>query len=342
MAIFKSAESSSTSSSLSSSSSSPSHSKNNNKPRLSRWLTWNYNFDIDKHLNPYILSGPRLIRRFPDPIRHILGYRNELKTEKESDLVIWLLAFVGAFVGVIVLETVFMHWPEAVSLGCPIIIGSYGAAAILLYNAIDSPLSQPRNAFFGQLISALTGIVVSKLFAYHPRFETEYIWLAGALACALASVLMGVTRTVHPPAGATALLAAVDDRVRHMGWFLVPVVVISSALMIAVALVFGNIQRTYPRHWWTAGMVGKDLRASRRQNDVEVGSEKVEREQTESEFGEKRVVIEGNRIQLPEWLVLGEVERDVLETVRGRIQAYDDAQAERLSRMASDDSKLTL
>lgn len=282
---------------------------------------------------------------------------------------IWLLAFVGAFVGVLVLEAVFMHWPEAISLGCPIIIGSYvsyppppcqpandqttraniacfrqGAAAILLYNAIDSPLSQPRNAFFGQLISALTGIVVSKLFAYHPRFETEYVWLAGALSCALASVLMGVTKTVHPPAGATALLAAVDDRVRHMGWFLVPVVVISSGLMISVALVLGNIQRTYPRHWWTAGMVGKDLRASRRQKDVEVGSEKVEREQTaESELGEEGVVIERDRIQLPEWLVLGEVERDVLETVRGRIQAYhDDAQADRLSRMASDDSELTL
>ncbi|RPB11535.1 hypothetical protein P167DRAFT_536693 [Morchella conica CCBAS932] len=339
MAVLKLAESLSASSSSSSS-----HSKNNNKTQLSRWLTWNYNFDIDKHLNPYILSGPRLIRRFPDRIRHFLGYRNELKTEKESDLVIWLLAFVGAFVGVLVLEAVFMHWPEAISLGCPIIIGSYGAAAILLYNAIDSPLSQPRNAFFGQLISALTGIVVSKLFAYHPRFETEYVWLAGALSCALASVLMGVTKTVHPPAGATALLAAVDDRVRHMGWFLVPVVVISSGLMISVALVLGNIQRTYPRHWWTAGMVGKDLRASRRQKDVEVGSEKVEREQTaESELGEEGVVIERDRIQLPEWLVLGEVERDVLETVRGRIQAYhDDAQADQLSRMASDDSELTL
>jgi hypothetical protein len=122
MAVLKPAESLSTSSSSSSASSPP---KNNNKPRLSRWLTWNYNFDIDEHLNPYILSGPRLIRRFPDLIRHFLGYRNELKNEKESDLVIWLLAFVGAFVGVLVLEAVFMDWPEAVSLGCPIIIGSY-------------------------------------------------------------------------------------------------------------------------------------------------------------------------------------------------------------------------
>lgn len=283
-------------------------------------------------------------------------------------MVIWLLAFVGAFAGVLVLEAVFMHWPEAISLGCPIIIGSYvsyplparatkelglillvfraqGAAAILLYNAIDSPLSQPRNAFFGQLISALTGVVVSKLFAYHPRFETEYVWLAGALACALASVLMGVSKTVHPPAGATALLAAVDDRVRHMGWFLIPAVVVSSALMISVALVLGNIQRTYPRHWWTAGMVGKDLRESRKKKDIEIGVEQLEleREKFEDRVGEEGVVIERDGILLPEWLVLGEVERDVLETVRGRIQAYhDDAQADRLSRMASGDSKLTL
>lgn len=176
-----------------------------------------------------------------------------------------------------------------------------------------------------------------------PNFH-EFIWLAGALSCALASVLMGVTKTVHPPAGATALLAAVDGRVREMGWLLVPVVIVSSGLMIGVALVMGNLQRTYPRYWWTAEMVGGDLRKARKNSkqDVEKVVEKGDEAVGNVSFADT-VVIERDKIMIPEFIVLGDIERNVLEVLRGRIQEYhDDMEAERIGRIRVSMSENTL
>lgn len=62
---------------------------------------------------------------------------------------------------------------------------------------------------------------------------------------------MAFTKTVHPPAGATALLAVVDDAIIDLGWFLIPVVLLGCALMLVAALVINNIQRRFPIYWWT-------------------------------------------------------------------------------------------
>lgn len=214
---------------------------------------------------------------------------------------------------------------------------SQGAAAILVYNSIDSPLAQPRNAFGGQLVSAIVGVATTKLFMLSPDPEAELVWLAGALSCALASVVMGITKTIHPPAGATALLAVVDNRIRYMGWLLIPVVIVSSGLMIAVGLVLGNIQRTYPRYWWTPGMVGRDLRDAKK--DLGLDMERVVDKTVASVPSADVLIVERGRIVIPEFIVLGDVERNVLEVLRGRIQEYyDDVEAERLGISTSQDT----
>ena len=56
-----------------------------------------------------------------------------------------------------------------------------------------------------------------------------------------------LTRTQRT--GATALLAAVDPDVRALGWYFIPVVLLSSTLAISVALITNNIQRKYPVYW---------------------------------------------------------------------------------------------
>lgn len=78
-----------------------------------------------------------------------------------------------------------------------------GAAAILEYQTIDSPLAQPRNAILGQVFAAIIGVGVTKLFQLSSDFD-NLRWIAGALAVGLTSAFMGFTKTVHPPAGATA------------------------------------------------------------------------------------------------------------------------------------------
>lgn len=62
---------------------------------------------------------------------------------------------------------------------------------------------------------------------------------------------MGLTKTVHPPAGATAMLAVAEPRVSSLGWFLVPVVCLGVTFMMTVAIIINNIQRRFPIYWWT-------------------------------------------------------------------------------------------
>ena len=126
-----------------------------------------------------------------------------------------------------------------------------GAAAVLEFYATESPLSQPRNAILGQLVSCIVGISIGKLFQLSPNF-TDIQWVGGALACALATMMMALTKTVHPPAGATALLAVADDQLLHLGWFLIPIVMLGCGLMLVVALIVNNIARRFPTYWWTA------------------------------------------------------------------------------------------
>lgn len=125
-----------------------------------------------------------------------------------------------------------------------------GATAVLEFYAIESPLAQPRNTFFGQVLASVIGVAVAKLFLLSDHFDSiQYV--GGALACAAATSVMALTKTVHPPAGATALLAVVDNRLLGLGWFLVPVMILGCALMISVALIINNLERRFPVYWWT-------------------------------------------------------------------------------------------
>ena len=95
-----------------------------------------------------------------------------------------------------------------------------GASAVLVYGAIESPLAQPRALLGGHFIAALIGVSITKLFSLlhdEQRFN-ELRWLAGSLSTATAIVAMQITETTHPPAGASALLAAVDPEITDLGW----------------------------------------------------------------------------------------------------------------------------
>ena len=101
------------------------------------------------------------------------------------------------------------------------------------------------------------------------RFE-ELRWIAGALSCGLASAVMTLTKTVYPPAGATALLAAVDPTLSHLGWFLLPLVLLSAALTLASSLLLNNIQRRYPLYWWTSEDLSKKVPDSNKKKATDI------------------------------------------------------------------------
>ncbi len=116
----------------------------------------------------------------------------------------------------------------------------------------------------GQILSSLVGVSVSKLFALSPHADSLR-WLAGSVACASATAVMALTGTVHPPAGATAIIAVLEDDVVALGWFFTPVMGLGCGLMLAVALLLNNIQRRFPVYWWSPEEVGQFWTQRRRQ-----------------------------------------------------------------------------
>jgi CBS-domain-containing membrane protein len=115
-------------------------------------------------------------------------------------------------------------------------------------------LAQPRAVLGGHFFSALTGIIVARIFQLNDLSDDEsprrLAWLAATLASSIAIVVMQATKTIHPPAGATALLPIVTPAVNRLSWYLLPVVLLSSVLMVTVALITNNIQQRYPTFWW--------------------------------------------------------------------------------------------
>ncbi|KXG48547.1 uncharacterized protein PGRI_024170 [Penicillium griseofulvum] len=174
-----------------------------------------------------MISEKEFLARLPRSISHWLGYR-ETAPKPPSKYLVHFWSFIAAFCGLCV-----------------------GASAVLVYGAIEAPLAQPRALIGGHFLSALVGICITKLFSLMPDEErfNSLRWLAASLSSAVAIVVMQITETTHPPAGATALLPAVDEAVWELSWYYLPVVLLSSAMLLAVALIVYNIQRRYPVFW---------------------------------------------------------------------------------------------
>ncbi|UNI16949.1 hypothetical protein JDV02_003331 [Purpureocillium takamizusanense] len=252
-----------------------------------------WNFDIDRYLNPLVPSPPW--RHLPYPVAYWFGYRKG-KPRDMGNLVPVFWAFIGVFAAILMIEAVSRRVPSFEHKGVPMIVGSFGAAAVLEFYSIEAPLAQPRNAIVGQLIAAIIGVSVGKLFQLSDRFD-DIQWVGGALSCASATALMALTKTVHPPAGATALLAVVDANLIRVGWFLIPVMMLGCALMLGVALLVNNVERRFPMYWWTP----EDLRQSkpafvRRKSDEEmnVAAGGAEKEAAAGDASHRTAVSDGD------------------------------------------------
>jgi len=175
-------------------------------------------------------------------------YLHKMKGESTSppriplEEIFW--SWLGAFLGISAVALIHTNMLAGTDL--VMVIGSFGASAVLIYGAISSPLAQPRNLVGGHILSAIIGVACYQLLGGH-------LWLASSISVATAIAAMQLTKTLHPPGGATALIAVIgSSKIHALGYLyaLVPAG-LGALVMLIIALLVNNIPRSrqYPVFW---------------------------------------------------------------------------------------------
>lgn len=159
-----------------------------------------------------------------------------------------VLSWLGGFLGTaaVTLPGHLLHVSPAGLVG---VVGSFGASAVLIYGLPGAELAQPRNLVLGHVVSATVGVTAFRLLGGYPP-------LAAAVAVASAIAAMHLTRSLHPPGGATALIAVIGGpTIHHLGYLYVAAPVLLGAIvMLSVGLIVNNLpmtgRRDYPTKWW--------------------------------------------------------------------------------------------
>ena len=161
--------------------------------------------------------------------------------------------FLGVFLLLLPLSSGDRLISEETSGEYGLLLGSMGALATLLYSAPASPLVQPRNVFYGHMLSAIVGILLNYLTESEvgegdgmPRYLTQ------ALSPALAISLMQYLGITHPPAGAVSLIMVTSRKMVDLEWAALgaPLLVMIT-FAVLMASVWNNAQqgKQYPTGW---------------------------------------------------------------------------------------------
>jgi len=151
-----------------------------------------------------------------------------------------IVATIGAILGISI--TFYISYLLIGLEGAVFLVPSMGAAAVLLFAIPHGALSQPWALFMGNLVSAFIGVASYML--------VPNIFIAAGLAVGLSIGAMHLLNSIHPPGGATALVAVVGGPVIHdLGFmYVLSPIFINVLSMFVIAVVYNSIfdWRRYP------------------------------------------------------------------------------------------------
>ena len=118
------------------------------------------------------------------------------------------------------------------------LLASFGSSMVLLYGYPESPFAQPKNVFFGHLITALVGL----LFL---NFVPLPIYITIPLAVGFGVGLMIFLNVTHPPAGGNPIIVIIGSV--SFDYLLSPVIT-GSIIIIVFAIIINRfiLKKSYP------------------------------------------------------------------------------------------------
>ena len=138
------------------------------------------------------------------------------------------------------------------TVGSAAILPSMGASAVLLFAVPHGQLSTPWAFFAGHFFSAVVGVTCA--------LTIDNVFLAAPVAVGLSILMMHLTRSLHPPGGATALAAVIGgSAIQNLGyWYVIIPTLINCLILFSAAMVFNNLfsWRRYPQTFMRYKSVG--------------------------------------------------------------------------------------
>ena len=120
------------------------------------------------------------------------------------------------------------------------LLASFGATTVIVFGYHDHPFAQPKNIFFGHLLSALVGILFTTFFGIS--------FITMGLAVGIAVMLMMAFKITHPPAGGNPIIVMIGGV--SFEFLIFPVMVGAIAIIIG-GIIYNRLilKRKYPQTW---------------------------------------------------------------------------------------------
>ena len=118
------------------------------------------------------------------------------------------------------------------------LIASFGSSMVLLYGYPESPFAQPKNIFFGHLLTALVGVVIL-------NFVPLPIFITIPIAVGLGVGLMILFNVTHPPAGGNPIIVIIGSVSLD---YLINPIITGSIIVLAFGIVINRfiLKKKYP------------------------------------------------------------------------------------------------
>ena len=118
------------------------------------------------------------------------------------------------------------------------LIASFGSSMVLLFGYPESPFAQPKNIFFGHLLTSLVGILV----LYFIPFP---LYIIIPLAVGIGISLMIILNVPHPPAGGNPIIVIIGSVSLD---YLINPIIIGSIIILIFGVVLNRLilKKKYP------------------------------------------------------------------------------------------------